>query len=75
MEWQPISTAPKDGTRVLLWMVFEGDETTEPFEDWSFGEWDDGCEDEFFGRPAGWCAYIIGEPTHWLPVTPPPERS
>lgn len=66
-DWQPIATAPKDGTHVLL---VDAEDT--PFADlevcvgwFSFGEWRDygdlGCN--------GQCDYA---PTHWAPLPDPP---
>ena len=71
MEWQDISTAPKDGTRILLakivghpshptalWWAAAGH--------WSirFDNWNDGVE------PAG-----LAGPTHWMPLPTPKEPS
>ena len=61
MEWQPIETAPCDGTRVLLagcsglvrecrWDYFLG--WSDPvYREWSFDE----------------------KPTHWMPLPEPPK--
>jgi hypothetical protein len=59
--WQPIETAPKDGTRVLACLV--GD--TFPFLTFSFGgQWiDDDTQGEVIYPP----------PTHWQPLPKPPE--
>ena len=56
--WQPIETAPKDGTRVLLHYVHKN------FT--KIGAWDAGCRywsaDQWFHeRP----------PTHWMPLPAP----
>lgn len=65
MDWQPIETAPKDGTRVRIRFA-------------------DGHEDERYWKNSGgrgWCKnvgwpvaynYRLVEPTHWLPLPPPP---
>jgi hypothetical protein len=64
MEWQPIETAPKDGTAVLLWL--SGDAA---FFDWMVvGSYD--------GDDAGWNDGITMfrlEPTHWMPLPRPPS--
>lgn len=60
MDWQPIDTAPRDGTRVLLWYpawiqhVF-----TAEFEhgNWQTGVW-------YSNR---------AKPTHWMLLPSPPE--
>ena len=63
MKWQPIETAPKDATNVLLCdddIIFIGF--------WSKGEtvWTDGSTDMFDQS----CAF---HPTHWMPLPTPPE--
>ena len=63
MKWQPIDTAPKDGTRVLLtdgkftqiglwcqWLSVPGNP-----EEW------------FYEGGRGW-----NDPTHWMPLPTPP---
>jgi len=74
MEWQPIETAPKDGTSFLGW---DGKYVTEMI--WASHEDDDGH--------VGWCCagfsyggvlydlhYTpLGEPTHWKPLPEPPS--
>ncbi len=59
MTWQPIATAPRDGTRVLLWAgglatagVFDRDE-------WITDYW---------GRE-------YHQPTHWQPLPPAPSEA
>lgn len=66
-EWQPIETAPRDGTRIRLWhnQSHEGYATT--------GEWD--------GKEWTMCNYFIStdrrmftQPNVWLPLPPPSAR-
>lgn len=64
MDWQPISTAPRDGTRVIL---VEADKPGEACIGWWIeGQWRDygdiGCNglEDFL-------------PTHWMPVPFVPE--
>lgn len=73
-EWQPIKTAPKDGTVVDLWVTYRGGGSRSPscvwkktpnaFPTWvspSHGDWEYG-----YGRMTG------VTPTHWmLPPAPP----
>lgn len=66
MEWQPIETAPKDGTRVLAansggaaWVAHFRDASEPPTykEGWT----------RFNCSDVGW------SPTHWMPLPKPPE--
>lgn len=66
IEWQPIETAPKDGTTVLLW---DGIETTGYWKDYTFS-------------PGCWQLALTGayaqdadldNPTHWAPLPNAPE--
>ena len=62
MEWQPIETAPKDGTPVLAWLVNpSGDEYITVIKANRSGGWD-------------WRS-IYFEPTHWMPLPEPPKDS
>lgn len=54
--WQPIESAPKDGTRVLVW---DGEEWLARWQAYNGGYWD---ADE----------YISENPTHWMPLPAPP---
>lgn len=69
-QWQPIETAPKDGTLILGWdtkvmrgkgaacvMLWARNETTQKHEWMNF-----------------WNAYRVDGPTHWQPLPQPPER-
>ena len=57
-QWQPIETAPMDGTNLL---VTDG-KTTEL-----------GWHDEFDEPNDPWCGYIK-RPTHWMPLPEPPKQ-
>jgi hypothetical protein len=60
--WQPIETAPKDGTRVRL-LCPEGEDT---------GSYDDYTEREWASIPGEWSTdFGNGEPTHWMPLPEP----
>jgi hypothetical protein len=71
VDWQPIETAPKDGTRILLW---DTDEAV-------VAKWDDIS----MGGAKGWqiaVVKLIGDvnyyeatfnPTHWMPLPEPPR--
>lgn len=59
MEWQPIETAPKDGTRILLWVV--PPRMWVPFA-WENGRW---MGDDY--------PLNMAEATHWTPIPTPPD--
>lgn len=65
--WQPIETAPKDGTFVLL-LEEDGDPVIGAFVDFK------GKEPS--GYHNGWFDNISGQyeitPTHWMPLPDPP---
>ena len=61
-QWQPIATAPRDGTVVDLSVVFaHGGRHRMTACQWSAGEWIRKHDDRVF-YPVG------GEPTHWMPL-------
>lgn len=58
--WQPIDTAPHDGTALLLFHP----------------EWDTLLVGLHYAETAGWqssCGDLLDEPTHWMPLPPPPQ--
>jgi len=68
--WQSIETAPKDGTRVLLWLGAPWSYAEvacwyEPWDGWSNDPLEENRTDEICG---------IGKrvPTHWQPLPTPP---
>lgn len=82
-DWQPISSAPRDGTHVLLAIPVDRD-PTDSLPPWFqiVGWWDDDInadgEDAGWtdGTPANWNMqeYAIWEPTHWQPLPSPPNQ-
>jgi hypothetical protein len=76
--WMPIETAPKDGTRVMLWMEPMNDARFKPTDGphavfgtwvvWSDAMKRDGMRDgwSWYGSPLHW-------PTHWAPLPAPPS--
>jgi hypothetical protein len=71
MTWQPIETAPKDGSPLLVYFPEIG--TWEVF--WStnvfdFGSWNV-SDNKHEDRPLrGWST----QPTHWMPLPAPPAQ-
>ena len=63
-DWQPIETAPDDGTEVELGRVGCGDIHRGI---WARGRW----RDPIFDDPLFWCG--DPEPTHWQPLPAPPS--
>lgn len=62
-EWRPIETAPKDGTLVLL--SIGGEVHIGLFTNgWGGPDWYDYDEKGAF----------MFEPTHWMPIPPPPAE-
>ena len=76
-EWQPISTAPKDGTRILVFDVSEhyGDEpkgtniTVVRYV--SYSKKDYRSPGGYWDSPYGPCR--ADNATHWMPLPNPPE--
>jgi hypothetical protein len=70
--WQPIEAAPKDGTRIVAWVVHEPDEYTRAVGEpngWAgvdLIQWNEVTEE--------WDGYFYaGSPTHWQPLPEPPK--
>lgn len=70
MDWQPIATAPKDGTLVII---------CERSGRVQVAKW---CDAAWGGSPNWWCQLTSGgtdyypttDVTHWLPIPPLPKR-
>ena len=72
--WQPIETAPKDGTRVLLYLAapWSRVELARWYQPW--GNWQtDGDEPDPFRDE--YCGIGSQLPTHWQPLPPPPVQA
>ena len=70
-EWQPIETAPKDGTWILVYKPFKlyGFNDSKWFVDKYIVRWDDEC----------WNISMTFEdkviyPTHWMPLPEQPKQ-
>ncbi len=57
MKWQPIETAPKDGTNVLLAIPGNAQAV--------IGKWEDRFDGVFTWH---WLSFYGGDPTHWKPL-------
>ena len=71
-QWQPIETAPRDGTPLLLFSPapdkwkFAGGNTTSGALIWVSGGW---------RETGGWRGdYHKDPPTHWMPLPDPPKN-
>ena len=61
-EWQPIETAPRDGTRVML---------IDTFDQWHYiGRWNADLGDQGFWEDMS--EYAL--PTHWMPLPAAPKE-
>ena len=81
MTWQPIETAPKDGTKIVIWA-----ERYDfcPIAQWSSGPDVSGWSFDAFSSPCASCEDgFIGwnediedgfMPTHWMPLPEPPKE-
>lgn len=65
MSWQPIDTAPKDGTPILCYRPEVGfsPETGIDVLWWDMGAW------MYNAEP------VISQPTHWMPLPAAPEAT
>lgn len=62
-QWQPIETAPRDGSRFLVWEPFE------PACEWA---WIDMEEEGGELRPCSNRSRFWHMPTHWMPTPTTP---
>lgn len=78
MDWQDISTAPKDGTPILTYRMGEPDS-------YEINEWFELSNARFVERPDGLFEKVIEKgcsgwtqnahrATHWMPLPPPPTQ-
>jgi hypothetical protein len=75
-EWQPIATAPKDGTTILLYWPHYPEEQSGVV--W-LGRWkqNDRLAKAYFSDTCEWDDFELSEPrhapSHWQPLPPPPK--
>jgi len=81
-DWQPIETAPKDGTEILTIQMLEGDYFKRqaimywylPPAKYRWNLTDDDTMKRFPISPIGyWRGEIYLNPTHWMPLPNAPE--
>lgn len=72
-EWQPIETAPKDGTIHIrgLWVTVKGVKAKEFQQFIGFIDEDGDFKDMVYFDDFGWAAKDY---THWMPLPEPPEQ-
>lgn len=67
MDWQPIETAPNDGTHIILLDALDGGSVYR-------ASWV--VEGDIEGYWAVWCGQPVvhePDPTHWMPLPTPPS--
>ena len=79
MKWKPIETAPKDGTKILVYGLFAGEIIgTSGEQTIGVAFWDGGRSDyvNFHWKAANTDAYAgWWRPTHWMPLPDPPTTN
>lgn len=79
MDWQPIETAPRDGTPVLLaggeddTARYMTDDEARRMRAPTRGWWTKGDGWVITLAEAGYVAVIRNDPTHWMPLPEPPQ--
>ena len=61
LNWQPIETAPEDGTIVI---IYEEGKAVSAFYDSSTKQWVETMD-----------YYEVPDPTHWMPLPEPPSKT
>lgn len=70
--WQPIETAPKDGTRVLI-SCDHGEFIAYWSDNASLERCHRGPAWQIFDCEDCWYSWAVEEPTHWMPLPKSPE--
>jgi hypothetical protein len=89
MKWQPIETAPRDGSAILLWLKSAPDRNyivmgicdNHAIGFWQYDRWQSiEVEDagsmggEMTGWMSDWCSLDLN-PSHWMPLPTAPPKS
>jgi len=66
MKWSPIATAPKDGTKILVWRPHEDHNNVAHagVDFWKINH---------YGNGEWYRSRRHQQPTHWMPLPPPPK--
>ena len=72
--WQPIETAPRDGTEILLKvpLLWEEPQGRIGSGDYVSAYWYDESSEYWRDRLGQWV--LLDRPTHWLPLPKPPAE-
>ena len=71
--WQPIETAPKDGTDVLVYQRYLKVEKWTNKKEYGFYI-EVGCWERDTWRIRAFTPQYGGNPTHWMPLPEPPKE-
>lgn len=74
MEWQPIETAPRDGTQVLLFGKQDPHEMVNFTGPLIFSGYHDVVDDAWCSTGTTWQGPFYTA-THWMPLPPPPAAT
>jgi len=78
MNWQPIETAPKDGTRILVcggtyYCTDDYDDKGYPLNHVRIANWDKHDARWFSGDASAHDVFYIARPTYWQHLPEPPK--
>lgn len=72
-DWRDISSAPRDGTSVILWTSTDNPEDASYVRDLLYGEHLNEVQIGYFNEDLQeWSTTHIGKPTHWMPLPSTP---
>lgn len=84
MNWKPIETAPRDGSRILVFSSWDWSDSSwsDLQPEWITCVWrEDASIDEDDNDVGGFISVthnpykdIAKNPTHWMPLPPPPQE-
>ncbi len=76
-EWQPIETAPKDGTWILIYGSVDDEGERRKISVAQYTNYLNGGETDWHWQFAwydgGYCG-LVDEATHWMPLPEPPKN-